>query len=132
MSMKYPPDKLLVGLLDDSSNFRESRGWVHVQSIEKNFLEQLLRACILKSISTNPPALTEEEDPRGVLVPAISRIQEATGDAISSEIQWFLEYYLLNTWNHASEISNQTEYVSEYEREYDFHQYLIVLITDIM
>jgi hypothetical protein len=108
----------MVGLLDDSSNFRESRGWVHVQSVEKNFLEQLLRACVTRVMNANPPSLSEEEDPRGVLAPALGRIQTATTDAIIAEIQWFLEYYLLNTWHHASEVTDRTELDIDNEREY--------------
>lgn len=118
MGMKYPPEKLMVGLLDDSSNFRESRGWVHVQSVEKNFLEHLLEACVKRVLQTNPPVISEEEDPRGTLAPALARIQASTFDAIQAEIQWFLEYLLLNSWAHATEIADRTEADADNEREY--------------
>lgn len=117
MGMNYPPTRLLIGLLDDSSNFRESRGWVHVQSVEKNFLEHLLRACVLQVLNPAPPAMSQEEDPRGVLVPALSHIQATTLESIKAEIQWFSEYLLLNTWSLAIEISDRTEVDANNERE---------------
>eukprot|EP01111_Echinosteliopsis_oligospora_P009377 TRINITY_DN2731_c0_g1_i1.p1 TRINITY_DN2731_c0_g1~~TRINITY_DN2731_c0_g1_i1.p1 ORF type:complete len:925 (-),score=227.96 TRINITY_DN2731_c0_g1_i1:114-2888(-) len=117
MSMKYPPEKLLVGLLDDSSNFRESRGWVHVQSIEKNFLEQLLKAAVSRTYTGTIPTLSEDEDPRGVMAPALDKIASSVTEAIDAEVQWFLEYLLLNVWTQASEAPDRSESEIEAERE---------------
>jgi len=117
MSMRYPPDKLLVGLLDDSSNFRESRGWVHVQSVEKNFMEHLLKAAVSRTYVGTVPSMSEDEDPRGVMAPALEKITSTVTEAIDAEVQWFLEYLLLNVWTHASEASDRTDSEIDAERE---------------
>jgi len=115
MSIDYPPEKHLVALLDDSANFREQRGWVHVQSIEKNFLYHLLYRCVRRVWAGKPPQLSEDEDVRGVLGPALDRISETTKAAIDAEIHWFLEYLVLNSWQQASDIKDRND--DDYENE---------------
>jgi len=129
MAMDYPPDRLTVGILDDSANFRESRGWVHVQSMEKNFLECMLRRATYRVFNGGVPSVSLDEDPRGILAPAADKIQQSIRDSIESEVSWFVEYYLLNTWSHASDcprtpadLNNERELIAELRSD-EFNPY---------
>ncbi|KYQ91184.1 cellulose synthase [Tieghemostelium lacteum] len=115
ISMNYPSDKLWIGLLDDSINFRESRGWAHLQSVEKNFLYILLQRAVYAVHRINPPESNESNDPHGILTETSARIEQSTKEVIESEVQWFIEYFLLNAWN-GSENERSTE-VSNDERD---------------
>eukprot|EP01113_Clastostelium_recurvatum_P017182 TRINITY_DN200_c0_g1_i2.p1 TRINITY_DN200_c0_g1~~TRINITY_DN200_c0_g1_i2.p1 ORF type:complete len:936 (-),score=275.18 TRINITY_DN200_c0_g1_i2:47-2854(-) len=103
MSLTYPADKLTVGILDDSSNFRETRGWAHVQSMERNFLTFLLRQSVYLVYDANAPDSTIIDDPQGALKETEERLKASVKEAIDSEVQWFVEYFLLNAWAVASE-----------------------------
>eukprot|EP01132_Coremiostelium_polycephalum_P009926 gene9926-12171_t len=98
ISMDYPSDNLWIGLLDDSINFRESRGWAHLQSVEKNFLYVLLQKAVYSVHNIRPPVTKAGEDPHGILNETSSRIESSTKEVIESEVQWFIEYFLLNSW----------------------------------
>ncbi|GAM19021.1 hypothetical protein SAMD00019534_021960, partial [Acytostelium subglobosum LB1] len=98
MSMDYPGENLWVGLLDDSINFRESRGWAHLQSVEKNFLMQLLQRSIYAVHQIAPPVAHPNEDPHGILSETSDRIEKTTREIIENEVQWFVEFFLLNSW----------------------------------
>lgn len=63
----------------------------------------MLRRATYRVYNGSVPSIPHEEDPRGILAPAVERIQQTVRDAVESEISWFVEYYLLNTWTHASD-----------------------------
>ncbi|EFA83461.1 cellulose synthase [Heterostelium album PN500] len=98
IAMDYPSENLWIGLLDDSANFRESRGWAHLQSVEKNFLFQLLQRAIYAVHNIAPPMAKSKEDPHGILSETSDRIATTTKEVVEAEVQWFIEYFLLNSW----------------------------------
>ncbi|EFA75513.1 hypothetical protein PPL_11017 [Heterostelium album PN500] len=98
LSMDYPAENLWVGLLDDSANFRESRGWAHLQGVEKNFLFQLIFRTIYNVHKIGPPTANFNEDPHGILLETQERIDKSTREIIDAEVQWFVEYFILNAW----------------------------------
>ncbi|KAN0033999.1 hypothetical protein ACTFIV_000479 [Dictyostelium citrinum] len=98
ISMDYPSENLWVGLLDDSVNYRESRGWAHLQSVEKNFLYVLLQKAVYSVHNIRPPVTSQHEDPHGILNETSSKIESSTKEVIEAEVQWFIEYFLLNSW----------------------------------
>ncbi|GAM23644.1 hypothetical protein SAMD00019534_068190, partial [Acytostelium subglobosum LB1] len=98
MSMDYPSENLGVSLLDDSINFRESRGWAHLQSVEKNFLFQLLKRSIYAVHPISAPIMQASQDPHGILGDTSDQIEKSTKDVIEAEVQWFIEFFLLNSW----------------------------------
>ncbi|EGC34799.1 cellulose synthase [Dictyostelium purpureum] len=98
ISMDYPSENLWIGLLDDSVNYRESRGWAHLQSVEKNFLYVLLQKAVYSVHNIRPPVTSQHEDPHGILNETSSKIESSTKEVIEAEVQWFIEYFLLNSW----------------------------------
>eukprot|EP01133_Synstelium_polycarpum_P017378 gene17378-20733_t len=98
IGMDYPSENMWVGLLDDSINYRESRGWAHLQSVEKNFLFALLQKAVYAVHNIHPPVAAMNEDPHGILSDTSARIETSTKEVIESEVQWFIEYFLLNSW----------------------------------
>ncbi|EGG21610.1 cellulose synthase [Cavenderia fasciculata] len=114
ISMDYPSENLWLGLLDDSINFRESRGWAHLQSVEKNFLYVLFQKAIYAVHNIHPPVASADDDPHGILCETSQKIEQSTKEVIESEVQWFIEYFLLNSWFNIQE-EEETE-AEDYEK----------------